>query len=405
MAENTVENKAEEMTELDKKIIRQVEYYFGDINLPKDKFMKEKVKEDDGWITVECLTTFNRLKQLSTDFEEICKALKKSDSGLLEINDTDFKIRRSKDKPVPDLEDPMVIKAKKMKTLYLKGFPKDYSMDQVSDFLREHGAESVFIKMRKTDDFKFKGSIFTELHTQEQADALLEKKDLKIGEEEVMLIMKREDYFEKKHLERRGKNKEDQQERIKIDRKEGAVIHFKNVEEGLPREDVKAIFQPHQNIEWIDFKRGDTEGYIRFEEENTAQKAIDAVKEANDGKIMLKEKELEVRVLEGEDAENYWKMTEELRSQSKRSNRGGRGGRGGRQGGRGGLGGRQNRYGSRKRSRDNNDENQNSEDKKVEPKGDHIRFDDGESETKKAKTEEGASPAKKAKVETAGAEE
>ena len=45
--------------------------------------------------------------------------------------------------------------------------------------------------MRKTDNFEFKGSIFTELHTQEQADALLEKKDLKIGEEEIMMIMKR----------------------------------------------------------------------------------------------------------------------------------------------------------------------------------------------------------------------
>eukprot|EP00111_Clytia_hemisphaerica_P008386 TCONS_00024474-protein len=205
------ENKVEETSDLDKKIIRQVEYYFGDTNLPKDKFMKEKVKEDDGWISVECLTTFNRLKQLSTDFEEICKALKKSDSGLLEINETDFKIRRSKDKPVPDLDDPMVVKTKKMKTLYMKGFPKDYTMDQISDFLREHGAESVFIKMRKRDDFEFKGSIFTELQTQEQADAFLEKKDLKIGEEEVMQIIKREDYFEMKSQERRGKNAEEQQ--------------------------------------------------------------------------------------------------------------------------------------------------------------------------------------------------
>ena len=44
--------------------------------------------------------------------------------------------------------------------------------------------------MRKTDDFKFKGSIFTELETQEQATKLIENKELKI-EEETLLIMKR----------------------------------------------------------------------------------------------------------------------------------------------------------------------------------------------------------------------
>ena len=41
------------------------------------------------------------------------------------------------------------------------------------------------------------------------------------------------------------------------------------------------------------------QGFLRFEEAGAAQKAIDAIKEANDGKVMLKEKELECRVIEG----------------------------------------------------------------------------------------------------------
>ena len=52
--------------------------------------------------------------------------------------------------------------------------------------------QPVFIKMRKTDkDMEFKGSIFTELETQEQANSLLENKELKIDDEELMLVMKR----------------------------------------------------------------------------------------------------------------------------------------------------------------------------------------------------------------------
>lgn len=35
--------------QLDNKIIRQVEHYFGDFNLPRDKFLLELTKENDGW--------------------------------------------------------------------------------------------------------------------------------------------------------------------------------------------------------------------------------------------------------------------------------------------------------------------------------------------------------------------
>ena len=33
---------------LEGKIIRQVEYYFGDLNMSKDKFMQEEVQKDEG---------------------------------------------------------------------------------------------------------------------------------------------------------------------------------------------------------------------------------------------------------------------------------------------------------------------------------------------------------------------
>jgi lupus La protein len=36
------------MSELAEKIVRQVEYYFGDVNLSKDKFLKEEIQKDAG---------------------------------------------------------------------------------------------------------------------------------------------------------------------------------------------------------------------------------------------------------------------------------------------------------------------------------------------------------------------
>ena len=38
-----------------KKVLRQVEYYFGNVNMMRDSFMKEEIKKDQGWITLETM--------------------------------------------------------------------------------------------------------------------------------------------------------------------------------------------------------------------------------------------------------------------------------------------------------------------------------------------------------------
>ena len=52
---------------LEGKIVRQVEHYFGDYNLPRDKFLKETIKSDDGWVSMEIMLKFQRLSSLSQD--------------------------------------------------------------------------------------------------------------------------------------------------------------------------------------------------------------------------------------------------------------------------------------------------------------------------------------------------
>lgn len=41
------------------------------------------------------------------------------------------------------------------------------------------------------------------------------------------------------------------------------------------------------------------QGYVRFSKEGGAQRVIDALKEANDGKVLIREVETTLRVLEG----------------------------------------------------------------------------------------------------------
>jgi len=434
------ETGAEAPSLLEMKIIRQVEYYFGNVNLSRDKFLKEKVKEDDGWVTLECLITFNRLQSLSMDFTEIITALEKSKTGILEIHSDKLKIRRSPSNPVPDPDDPIARKASKMKTLYVKGFPTTYTLDDVQDFILSQQCQNIFVKMKYDEDRKFKGSILVELSTFEEAEKFL-KNEIKC-QDTVLTVMKRDDYFNEKSEKRYGNNnnkrrgsddeeegaggkkpKEDGGEEAKVPPRLGSVLHFKGCSTETLREDFKELFGAHEPIEWVDFDKGDTQGYIRFENEGGAQKALDAVKAANENKVVVKDVECETKVVEGIEEKNYWILAneEKKRARNNRNNRNGRGGGRGRgRGGRGGRGGyrggrkggdegwrkrkREWEYGDKKKNGgegDDNSENKNTTNEEAPAKNSKITFDDNGNAPpvgeKKAKVEE--KPAAAAVVE------
>lgn len=380
MGDEKVTQEVNQMSVTERKIARQIEFYFGDVNLPKDKFLQEKIKEDDGWVTLECLTTFNRLKQLSTDLEEIKTALKKSKNKILEICEDDYKIRRSKDHPVPDWDDPMVRKEKQMKTLYMKGFPLSYSFDEIQDFLAENDASSVYIKLRRDAKGDFKGSIFVELANLDEAEKLLNNEELKCGDT-VLKILRREDYFKEKGEERghnksqkpnrqKNENRGDKAKDIASEWKPGMVFHFKNAD-GLRREDIKRYFNEYEPVSWIDFNQGENQGFLRFKQEGGAQRALDAAKAAGgeEQKIVIKEKELETRVIEGEEEENFWKMAaiddqKRLNSSSQRRNQ-----KGGRN--------QRNKDGGRHRKRpwQNKEKEEQNKDLDTTPQNEHKKFD------------------------------
>jgi hypothetical protein len=65
--------------ELDAAILRQVEYYFSPKNLVRDVFLnKEMAKDPNKFVKISILTTFNKLKALTTDVSKIASVLRKS---------------------------------------------------------------------------------------------------------------------------------------------------------------------------------------------------------------------------------------------------------------------------------------------------------------------------------------
>jgi lupus La protein len=91
---------------------------------------------DDGWIPIATMLKFARLSQLTKSPAVIFAALKKSNSGLMEVNETTSKIRRSKDKPIP-VESEEYLAEVKARTIYCKGLPKEgMTIDKLLEFFK-----------------------------------------------------------------------------------------------------------------------------------------------------------------------------------------------------------------------------------------------------------------------------
>ncbi|XP_008326868.1 lupus La protein [Cynoglossus semilaevis] len=346
----------QEMSSVEMKVVRQIEYYFGDHNLPKDKFLKEQLLLDDGWVPLETMLKFNRLKSITTESSVIVTALQKSKTGLVEISEDKTKIRRSPDKPLPDFNDEYK-DAVKHKSVYMKGFPLETTLDEIQEWLSSKGTIEN-IQMRRNLQRQFKGSVFICFNTEESSKQFLERSDIKSFKDNELLVLSREDYHAKKAEERKqskaenkAKAKQDKEQQQKeaeekemgllLEEQSGCLLRFSGELEDVSREDFHVLFSGHGKIKWVDFTRGAKEGTLLFD--GKAKEAFEKAKEANGGELKIKDNSVTWQVLEGDDEKEELKKIIEAQqeSYSRSRGRGGRGRSGGRgRGGKRGRGGR-----------------------------------------------------------------
>ncbi|KTF95601.1 hypothetical protein cypCar_00036635 [Cyprinus carpio] len=367
----------QEMSLLEKKVVDQIEYYFGDHNLPRDKFLKEQLQLDDGWVTLETMLKFNRLKSLTSDAAVIVESLQKSKTGLLEISEDKTKIRRNPNKPLPE-DNEEYRDALKHKSIYMKGFPLETTLDEIKEWFADKcTVENIY--MRKGAQKTFKGSIFVVLESEEAAKACVERTDVKEYKGNEMIVMMKEAYFSKKIAERKqnrveakakaksekeDKQKQAEEEEMKsLNDQRGCLLKFSGELGQTSREDFHAVFSDHARIKWIDFTRGAKEGTILFH--SNAQEALQKVREAHGGQDpKVKEQVVQWEVLEGDVEMETLKKIIEDQQESMNKRKGGRGGHRGRGRGRGGRrdrGGREQTQFKGKKTKFESDEEEDEE--------------------------------------------
>ncbi|KAF0548786.1 La-domain-containing protein [Gigaspora margarita] len=181
-----------------RRILEQVEYYFGDKNFPNDKFLKELCSKDPvGWVPLDIVRQFKKM-QVYKDDALIVEALRESPE-ILEVDDSGMKIRRKSPIRLPI---PVHIKSGPMwKSIYAKGFDtvNQPPQESVENFFKNYG-KVVQVTPRKDTDGKFKGSYFIQFETHEEAKSISEL-DLLFNDVKLIMMMKF-DYCEMKCVEK-----------------------------------------------------------------------------------------------------------------------------------------------------------------------------------------------------------
>ncbi|KAG8519427.1 La-related protein 7 [Galemys pyrenaicus] len=147
-------------------IAKQVDFWFGDANLHKDRFLREQIeKSRDGYVDISLLVSFNKMKKLTTDGKLIARALKSSTVVELDLEGT--KIRRKK----PLGERP---KDEDERTVYVELLPKNVNHSWIERVFGKCG-NVVYVSIphyKSTGDPK--GFAFVEFETKEQAAKAIE---------------------------------------------------------------------------------------------------------------------------------------------------------------------------------------------------------------------------------------
>jgi len=212
----------------------QIEFYLGDSNLPRDAFLLDEVSRavregHGGGVPIALIASFSRMRDFlaayggkdeAKNVERVARALEGSD--VVEACADGTRVRRKSmlvNGETPDLatdDGVMAYRSAMVEELdkrfvFASPFAKDATIEALLAYFKTVGnARSIRLR-RHTTSKDFRGSIFVEFATEEEAKAIAERADLEYKGAKLTLMMKAA-YMEQKkqeQLEKKAKAREE----------------------------------------------------------------------------------------------------------------------------------------------------------------------------------------------------
>jgi lupus La protein len=308
------------------KVKAQLQFYFSDSNYPRDKFLRGKAAENDGWIPLDVIATFSRMKQMTSDLPLIVAVAKSCED--LTVSEDGLKVKRKS--PIPEKD------TINERSVYVKGLPDEsagVSIESLADYFSSFG-KVLSVRLRRDTDKSFKGKAYVEFATQTEADNAAKDKNQTWGtEKKPFEIFTKTQHFEVR--KQKSKAVKDEKKRKREDGADpsdnkdaftpGLVVELKGVPSTTERDNIKDILSAAGQVRYVDF-HGKDQGIalVRF---TTADGAKTAQADVSSKKMKIGDADIVARILEGDEEKKYW--AEKVTPFTTAKGKGGKGGKGG----------------------------------------------------------------------------
>nr|XP_033338486.1 la-related protein 7 [Megalopta genalis]XP_033338487.1 la-related protein 7 [Megalopta genalis]XP_033338488.1 la-related protein 7 [Megalopta genalis] len=143
-------------------ILKQMEFYFSDASLSKDRFLSSLINNDP-YVDLNVFVSFNKIRELTTDINRINKAIQSS--TMLSTSEDGTKVRRITPIMVKENTDEC--------TVYVQNLPPDADHEMLSGIFSAYGTVEYVSVPRYKQTKKIKGFAFVEFDTPESATKCL----------------------------------------------------------------------------------------------------------------------------------------------------------------------------------------------------------------------------------------
>ncbi|KII70477.1 hypothetical protein RF11_08329 [Thelohanellus kitauei] len=277
------------------------------------------MKEDNGCmkfrhvgVSLDCLLTFKRLREMTTSADEVIKACK--ESTLFEIDETNKKIRVSEEKITDkNLKDYM---RENVDRLYQIDFlSNDCAMDQIENLFETINVKTEFIRMVRNGCKGSCRSWCVLVHPGMRDDLIESLQNLSIQNNE-FTVKKLSDLPDSEHLECKmvgKKHKQTKREKKAASCQAQSLLIIKDVPTEITFKQLRDAFRPYRTPEWMN--RSGSDVIIIFRDQDAAKEVMEKLVESL-GIVKINDFELKPQFMSAEEQASYLSAIYKTKEQS-----------------------------------------------------------------------------------------